>query len=308
MKICFYGVGGVGGYYGAVIGQKFGAVHDIYFVARGKHKEAICKNGLSLKRIGSGEVVNVVPKLCTDSVNDIPVCDIVILSVKSYDLDGAAKDLLKITNDNAIILPLLNGVDIYDRLRKHLHTQIILPSCVYIGTHIESPGVISQNGKNSKILIGRDPVHPAYKPDLLIDILRESGVYFTWEENVEVAIWIKYMLIASYALVTAAFDRTMGEVAKDTEMGGITKSIMTEIETIAHRLNVDLESGIVESTFAKALQFPHDTKTSFQRDVETKGDKNEMDIYSGTIMRLGKELGVDTPVTESMRDKVMLKF
>ena len=141
-------------YFGSLIAQRFNSEHDIYFIARGKHKDAICKNGMTLKKAGGAEIINVMPQKCTDNISDLPICDMVILSVKCYDIENAVKDINKITNKDSIILPLLNGVDIYDRIRKHLNTAIVLPSCVYIGTHIESPGIISQNGGNSKILIG----------------------------------------------------------------------------------------------------------------------------------------------------------
>ena len=70
---------------------------------------------------------------------NLPICDIVVLSVKSYDLENAVKDINRITNKDSKILPLLRGVDIYDRIRKFLEPAIVIPSCVYIGTHIESP-------------------------------------------------------------------------------------------------------------------------------------------------------------------------
>ena len=52
MKICFYGLGGVGGYFGAIVAKRFCSEHEIYFIARGKHKEAICSQGLTLKKAG----------------------------------------------------------------------------------------------------------------------------------------------------------------------------------------------------------------------------------------------------------------
>ncbi len=308
MKICFYGVGGVGGYFGSLSAQRFNNEHDIYFIARGKHKDIISANGLTLKKAGDAEIINVKPKICTDNIGDLPICDIVVLSVKGYDLVNAIKDIAKITNKDSVILPLLNGVDIYDRIRKYLKTAIVLPSCVYIGTHIENPGIISQNGGNSKILIGYDPLYPDFYPESLLTILKESNIDFAWEDNVQVSIWSKFMFIAAYGLVTATYEKTLGEILENSELSQITKSIMIEIEKIAKRLNIPLNSDIVETSFLKGNQFPFETKTSLQRDVESKGKLNEADIFGGTIIRYGDEFGISVSNTREIQKKLMTKF
>jgi len=308
MKICFFGVGGVGGYYGSLIAQRFNNEHDVYFIARGKHKDIICLDGLTLKRAGGDEIINVSPKKCTDNIGELPLCDIIVLSVKGYDLENAVKDLVKITYKHSIILPLLNGVDIYQRIRIHLNTGFVLPSCVYIGTHIESPGIISQNGGNSKILIGYDPMFPDFYPELLLSVLEDSKIDFVWEKNVQVSIWSKFMFIAAYGLVTATYGKTLGEILENSELSQMTKSIMYEIEKIANRLNIPLDPDIVESAFLKGKLFPFDTKTSLQRDVETKGKINEAGIFAGTIIRYGEEFEIPVPLTKEIQKTLMTKY
>jgi len=101
---------------------------------------------LLLKKEGGKEEIRVNPTFCSDTVDGLPVLDIVVIAVKGYDLEGAARDVSRITDTNSVILPLLNGADIYERIRQHLKKGYILPSCLYLGTHIESPGVIFQKG------------------------------------------------------------------------------------------------------------------------------------------------------------------
>jgi 2-dehydropantoate 2-reductase len=83
---------------------------------------------------------------------------------------------------------------------------------------------------------------------------------------------------------------------------------MVEIEKLAIRLKVPLNSDIVESSFIKGKQFPYETKTSFQRDVELKGNLNEADIFGGTIIRLGDEFKIDVSSTKEIQQRLMLKF
>lgn len=308
MKICFFGVGGVGGYFGAIITNKFKGVHDIYFVARGEHKNEICTNGLTLKKAGGEQIINVSPTKCTDNVDDLPICDIVFLSVKGYDLANAARSIQKIIHEKTIILPLLNGVDIYERIRANLSTGIVLPSCVYIGTHIESPGIIYQKGGSCNIFIGRDPKFPNFNPDTLLTLLSDSNLEFKLDDNIKVPIWSKYMFISAYGLVTATYEKTLGEILDDSELSQITKAIMYETEQIALRLNIPMDKDIVESSFFKGKQFPYETKTSFQRDVESKGKINEIDLFGGTLIRFGEKYNIPIPNIKMVFDKFMEKI
>ena len=307
MNICFYGVGGVGGYYGALLTKYLGKVGNgnIYFIARGKHKEAILEKGLLLKKEGGKEELLVKPDFCTDTVDTLPVFEIVVVSVKGYDLENAIKDVIKITDENSIILPLLNGADIYDRIRQNLKKGYILPACLYLGTHIESPGIIFQKGGSGQISIGKDPLNPAFYPERLLDLFKNAGVLIEYFEDVNVEIWEKYIFIASYALVTATYNKTIGEVAKDNNLGILVKNIMREIELIAKALKIQLPSDIVETSFSKANQFPLETKTSFQRDVEVKGRQSEWDLFGGTVLRYADRLNIPADNTKETFDKLM---
>lgn len=299
MKICFYGVGGVGGYFGALITKRFKDQHNIYFIARGTHKDAINANGLTLKKAGGAEIINIMPEKCEDNVKNLPVCDLIVLSVKSYDLDNAIKEINKISDKNTVILPLLNGVDIYERIGENLNNGIVLPSCVYVGTHIESPGVIFQKGGNCKILFGCDPKYPDIDLNPVKFIFSEATIQLI-QEDVNIAIWSKFMFIAGYGLVTATFNKTVGEVFIDDYLKNKARSIMEEILFISKLLNIPLTDGIVESTLNKAKEFPFEAKTSFQRDVESKGKINEGDLFGATIIRLGKKLNIPTPYTKEV--------
>jgi len=180
-----------------------------------------------------------------------------------------------------------------------------LPACVYIGTHIESPGIIFQKGGSNIIYMGSDPNNPKFNLSPLFDLFNGASIAYEFKENVNVEIWSKYMFIAAYGLVTAAYCKTLGEVYNDRELNKITKAIMEEINEIARKMNIFLEDKIIEKSIDKARQFPHDVKTSFQRDVELKGKVNEGDIFGGTIIRLGEEFGINTPFTEKIYKKLV---
>ena len=295
-----YGVGGVGGYFGGKIALSAAASQSlatkVFFIARGRHLEEIQKEGLILNTSErSGLICR--PERATEDVRDLPAPDLCLMCVKSYDLDGAVSKLAEKMHDETVVLPLLNGVDIYERVRRILHKGVVLPACVYVGTHIEEPGVVTQRGGDGIILCGADPEWPRLDHAPLVEFFARAGIRFEWRADPYKAIWEKYIFIASFSLVTACFGKTLGEVHNDAGLREKVRAIMSEIELLARKKGIDLPADVVDSSLAKAGNFPFETKTSFQRDVEGKGSVNEGDLFGGTIIRTGKALGIDTPAT-----------
>ncbi len=84
---------------------------------------------------------------------------------RKWNLEDAIQKILPKLDINTKIIPLLNGIDIYDRIRKITDKGIIFPACVYVGTHIESYGVVEQNGGACTITFGQDPNHKDMNAD-----------------------------------------------------------------------------------------------------------------------------------------------
>ncbi len=305
--MCIYGTGGVGGYYGGKIAEAFQRDvlkgREIYFISRGEHLEAIRKNGIQVRT--PDRIIHSTPNKATDNFRNIPQPDLVLLCTKSYDLDTAVSSIKENIKEDTVIIPLLNGVDIYQRIRRTLHTAIVLPSCVYLGTHIESPGIISQSGGNGVILSGADPRHPDFAAETIQQFFAGTGIGFSFQPDPCPAIWEKYIFIASFGLVTACYGRTLGEVMEDEELRGKVLGIVWEIVSIAGEKAVSLPADIVERTMNKANNFPYETRTSYQRDVESWPKPNEGDLYAGTIIREGAAANIPTPVTEAVYSRIL---
>ncbi|HNZ61247.1 MAG TPA: 2-dehydropantoate 2-reductase [Methanofastidiosum sp.] len=296
-NICIYGVGGVGGYFGAKIidGDKNKDL-NVAFIARGKQLETIKKNGLILKT--EDRIIKVKSNLATENVHDIEKIDLMLICVKSYDLDGVINCIKDKIKDDTILIPLLNGVDIYERIRKNLERGFVLPACVYVGTHIEDYGIVLQKGGDGRIIFGKDPRRINYYPEEVMEFFEKLKINFSYQENPYKEIWTKYMFIAAYGLVTAKTGKTLGEVLGNNDLLSDVESIIREIKLIADKKRVSLDRDVIKNSIEKARSFPYETKTSFQRDVENPKKKNERDLFGGTIIRLGKEYCIDTKYTE----------
>jgi 2-dehydropantoate 2-reductase len=303
LSVCLIGVGGVGGYFGGKLAHTFSSNPDssvnIFFVARGKHLEAIKKNGLVLKSPEFGSMT-CRPKLATERISDLPEIDIFLIAVKGYDLAGVAVSIRNQIKENTVLIPLLNGADIQERLRNKIKTGIILPACVYISSYVEEPGIIVHIGKPGKIIFGRDQDHPDTIPNEIFKVFEKSSIDYEWKDDANPAIWEKYIFIASLGLISACYNRTLGEILEEPSLKEEVIGIMNEIYSIVLKKNIRLPDGIVDLSLKKAAMFPRDTQTSLQRDIHQKKGKNELELFGGTIIDLGKKMGIPTPTTKKI--------
>ena len=306
-RVCIYGTGGVGGYFGGKIAEVFNnnpqfKGYEIYFIARGEHLRAIKQNGLAVKtpdRTISGR-----PTLATNDISEIPSPDLILLCVKGYDLNQAVTAIKTIPNENNVIIPLLNGVDIVERIRSILDTVIVLPACLYLGTHIESPGVINQSGGNGIIILGPDRKNPEYSGDSVKNFFQQTGIKYEWYDDPLPKIWEKYLFIAAFGMVTAFARESLGTVMKNDEYRNMVRGILEEIYAISRKKGINLPADIIEKSMNKTYNFPAEARTSYQRDLESGSRFNEGDLYGGTIIREGEALGVPTPVTKMVYQKI----
>lgn len=303
LNVCVVGVGGVGGYFGGKLAHAFSSKPDssvnIFFIARGKHLEAIKKNGLVLKS-SEFRSISCRPKLATENMKDLPSIDLFLITVKGYDLMAVAISLKDQIKEDTVVIAPLNGADIQERLRNKIKTGMILPACVYLSARIEEPGVVVHIGKPGNIIFGRDPAHPDYTPDELFRLFEKSSIDYEWKDDANPAIWEKYLFIASFGLISARYHRTLGEILEEPSLKKEVVGIMNEIYSIALKKNIKLPDGVVDLALKKAGMFPRDTQTSLQRDIHQKKGKSELELFGGTIIDLGKKLGLPTPTTEKI--------
>lgn len=296
MRIAVIGIGGVGGSFGGKLASRYGVApeHEIVFIARGDNLKAIKEKGMTLITPAGESLVR--PFLATDNPGEAGGFDLVLFAVKSYGLEEAARMIAGNIKDDTVIIPLLNGVDITERLQKALPRGNCLYGTVYISAFIEAPGIIRQVSPASRLIFGPDGGSvEQFRP---IDALfQEAGITSELTPASQLALWTKFIFICPAAGVTSLLKKPFGAVMDDQESKALLTGLCGEVETIARAKGIDLPSDIVQVSLAKVSQFPYETKTSMQLDFE-KGRETEIDIFTGYIVRAGRELGIETPLHE----------
>lgn len=308
MVIAIIGTGGVGGYFGGKLAQSIALntekEHEIYFVARGEHGKKIKEKGLILISKSEGEMI-CTPNYVVENIADLPMLDVCFVCVKQYDLENCLLSLKTKIKYNTKIIPLLNGIDIYERIRKVIPNGYIFPACVYVGTHIEAPGIVKQSGGSCEIIFGRDKKYGGDKPMKLCKIMDKAKIRYRWCDTHLEEIWKKYIFIAAYGLVTASENKTLGQVFESEELRHRVKKIMQEIIQLGKAEKIPFSKDILKISLNKAKTFPYGTKTSFQRDYENPQKRDEREIFGETLFSLSSKHNIKIPAIKYTYAKII---
>lgn len=301
LRIAFSGIGAVGGYYGGLLTARYQGTEkaDLFFIARGENLQAIRADGL---RIKTGiRTLRAVPALATDQPAEIgaPV-DYLFCCTKSYDLEENIAQLAPIIGPQTVLIPLQNGLDAADRIRKILPGQEVWKGCVYIGARLKQPGFIEKFTGKERIFFGSDS--PAKGEDKerqtrLLKLLTYARLNAFNPADMDTRIWKKFFMISTAATITSFFNQTIHEVLDQHKDMFIL--LGAELKSVAEAEGVDLPDDIVFSSLEAQQGMPAGATTSMHDDFR-KGKKTELETLTGYVVRKAAELGVDVPTYQFM--------
>jgi 2-dehydropantoate 2-reductase len=306
MKIVIVGIGGVGGYYGGLLAKKFedSSEIEIHFLARGANLQKIKKDGL--KVISKGETFIAHPRLATDTVNEIGRADYIILCTKSYDLESTIMQIKPLIDQNTIILPLLNGADISQRISRLLPKTVVWNGCSYIVARLNEPGVIVNSGD-------LDAVHFGYNnetSDRLINfesLLKSAGIDATFSENIQLLIWKKFMLISTTASLTSYFNVNFRALVTDEIRKKTLIDMSNELITVARAEGVDLTTDLIDKAIHRLEKMPIQATTSMHSDF-LNGKNVELETLAGIVIQMALKHGLAVPVYERVYSELKNKL
>ena len=167
MRIAVMAAGAVGGYFG---GRMAAAGHDVAFIARGAHRDAIRRDGLKIESaLGDLHLkdVNV-----TDDPKQVGAVEVVLFAVKLWDTETAGEQTRPLLGPESRVITLQNGVDSVERLAPILGEEAVIAGTTYVVTTIAKPGVIHHTGTTARIHCGRLDRRPGVRRRSLLSLVR----------------------------------------------------------------------------------------------------------------------------------------
>jgi 2-dehydropantoate 2-reductase len=290
MRIAILGAGGIGSYYGGLLAR---SGQDVTFIARGAHLAALQEQGLRVESVHGDFHLH--PVRATAHPADVGPVDLVLVTVKSYDLEAAAEAARPLVGPDTAVLPLLNGLDAAQRLAAVLGEGPPLAGLTHISSSLAAPGLVRQISGVRRITFGERDGAITPRARRIREALASSGAEVVLTDQIDVALWDKFLFIASISGVCCLARQPMGVVLGTPETRQLYRQALLEVQAVALARRVPLPPDIVERTLTFSQGFAPETRPSMLVDLEA-GRRIELEAMNGAVVRYGQSTGVPTPV------------
>jgi 2-dehydropantoate 2-reductase len=295
MRIAAMAAGAVGGYFGARLAA---AGHDVFFIARGAHRDAIAKNGLKVESV-HGDLHLPKPNV-TDDPRKVGPVDIVLFAVKLWDTETAAAAARPLLGPDSRLITFQNGVDSVERLSAVLGADRIVGGAAYIATVIGSPGIIKHTSNFAMMRFGRPDKRPDDRLNAFVDAGKAAKLDIALSADIDRELWQKFIFLTAMAGTTASLRSSIGPIVADPELRGFFRALMEEAFAVGKTKGISLDPAFIDErmNFVTSKVEPG-MKASMAHDLE-RGNRIELDWLAGKVRALGKQFGVPTPASDTV--------
>ena len=297
MRFAILGSGAVGGYYGARLAR---AGHDVTFIARGAHLEAIRARGLEIRSPALGDFT-VRARAEQDTARVGPV-DVVLFAVKTYDNATALPLLAPLLGDATTVLTVQNGVDSAAEVAAVAGPARTLAGSTYIATALESAGVIVQTGDHRRIVFGEvfgELPRSSDRVEGLHEAFAGADIQSVPTPDGRVPIWEKFVFLGALSGFTGAARLPIGPVWADPSTRAQFLAGCREIEPVARAAGVPVAADVVDRIVPYIEGIPGSMRSSLLIDLQA-GKRIEVEALQGSVVRRAAELGVAVPIMSTL--------
>jgi 2-dehydropantoate 2-reductase len=290
MRIAVMGAGGTGGFFGGLLAR---AGEQVTLIARGPHLEAIQRQGLTVRSRLAGEFT--IPVAATDDPRQIGPVDLVLFCVKTYDTAVAAEQARPLVGPDTVVLPVQNGVDSAARLAQVVGSRPVIGGVAYVFSSIAAPGIIVQVAGPGRLLFGELTGERSARCARLLQTFKRAGIAAEQPSDIRVALWEKFVNICAASGVTALTRLPIGTILACPETGALFRGTMEEVEAVGRACGIALPGGIVDRWWNFFVDLEPWARGSMAHDLAV-GRRLELEALNGTVVRLGREHGIPTPL------------
>lgn len=294
MKYAIIGAGGTGGCLGFFLKK---AGKDVTLIARGKHLEAIRKNGLTIQKLWDESRETLPVKACTaEEYKEIP--DVILVCIKGYSMDETVPTIKKIAGKETVVIPILNIYGTGGRLQKKLPELTVTDGCIYVSANIMEPGVILQHGKILRVVFGaRKPEEETEKMREVAKDMVTDDLEVILSENIRRDAMVKFSYVSPIGAAGLYCNAVAADFQREGEQREMFKALIREIVALSHAMGIEFEEDLVERNLKILASLSPEATTSMQRDV-MEGKRSEMDGLVYEVVRMGREYKVSMPQYE----------
>jgi 2-dehydropantoate 2-reductase len=302
-RIAVMGAGAVGCYFGGMFAR---AGAPVTLIGRAQHVEAMTRNGLFLESIHFQQHIPVSASTDVGAARDV---EMVLLCVKAVDTEEAAKSLAPHLASAVVVVSLQNGVDNVERIRSAAGIEAI-PACVYVAAEMTAPGCVKHTGGGDLIIgdfRGPDGSGDYHRRQLehLVALFGRAGIPCRVSENIAADLWTKLIMNCAYNAISALSLARYGRMVRHPWTREVMRQVIEEVVGVARAAGVRMMNvDLVEAGWKLAETMPNALSSTAQ-DI-ARGKHTEIDSLNGYVARRGAELGIATPVNQTLHALVKL--
>jgi 2-dehydropantoate 2-reductase len=294
MRVAVMAAGAVGGYFGARLAA---AGHDVAFIARGAHRDAIRRDGLRIESaLGDLHLkgINV-----TDDPQQVGPVDLVLFAVKLWDTETAGEQTRPLLGAHTRVITLQNGVDSVERLAPILGDEHTIGGATYVVTNIAKPGVIRHTGSIARVRCGRLDRRPDAILAGYVEQMKRASIDITLAEDMLLDLWKKFVLLSGTSSITASTRQPLGVIRDDDDMRAFLFKLMHETLAVGRAAGIVFPQGFPAELENAVTGFSPTMKASMANDLEA-GNRLELDWLAGKVVALGRKYAIATPAQEAV--------
>ena len=284
-KVAVLGAGAVGAYVLWGLSEKPGIRLGV--VAEGERARRL-QNGIGI----NGKVYH--PEVWTPE--EAHGADLLIVALKYGALPGALDSIRQVVGEHTIVMSLMNGVDSEDIIASAVGGEHLLYSLIKVASHKEADGVHFDPATTVGIIFGeKEPPCDSPRVKAVEALFGGTELHFRATDCIQEEMWSKFRLNVCNNLPQAILGAGVGCYRDSVHMKAISDGLRKELMAIAAAKGIDL--SIVDKNSGRGSAVPPDARNSTLQDIDA-GRHTEIDMFSGALMRMGKELGIPTPYNE----------
>jgi 2-dehydropantoate 2-reductase len=289
MHIAIIGAGGVGGYFGARFAHEG---EKVTFIARGAHLAAMREHGLRVRSANGDMSVN--PVEATDDATTVGIVDLVMIAVKLWSTHDAIETARSMMGPNSTVVSFQNGIEAEDALIAAFGRERVLGGVANIAALIETPGLIRHNGTMAMLQFGELDGTRSPRVQTLLDICKRAGIDAKVPDDINKAIWEKYVFLASLSAMTALTRLPLGPLREDPDTRALFRQLAEEVVAVGRAKGIPLADATVDAMMGRLDGLPGDMVASMLGDLK-RGNRLELPWLSGGVVQAGRKVNVPTP-------------
>ena len=287
-SVAILGAGAVGCYVLWGLADKAAANSlQLGVVAEGSRAERLRQNGCTI----NGQVYH--PQVWTQQ--QAHGVDLLIVALKYGALPGALDSIRTIVSERTVVMSLMNGVDSEELIAAQVGAAHVLPALIKVASHRTGDGVRFDPETTIGIIYGElTAPFDSDRVQAVRALFADTGIHFRVTEHIREEIWSKFRLNVCNNLPQAILGAGVGCYRDSVHMKAISDGLRRELEAIATARGIDLR---IADAVSHGCAVPATARYSTLQDLDA-GRHTEIDMFSGALMRMGKELGIPTPYNE----------